>query len=138
MIPGTELVHDKADMIDLIKARRNPDGLPPLEVLRKAIPVGREVFDGDFFAGNETFYVLYEHPILENRNKLYLVGKQDLLPFLQAAIKPERGEGLDITVVRQEDMKDFLICNHDGEMYLLSVPIGSPGCRSVTGRPSPP
>ena len=45
MVPGVEVVDDRAGVIGLLKSRRNPRGLPPLEVLRQARPVGREGAD---------------------------------------------------------------------------------------------
>jgi len=96
------------------------DGLPPLEVLRKAKHVGKEVFESKFFSATESYYVLYEHPALKDHDKVFLVERQELLPFLQAKIKPERGEGLDITVT-SHDLNNFLICNHDGDLFFLVV-----------------
>src|SRR5262249_14922601 len=104
MIPGIELVDHKAETIGLIKSRRNPDQLSPLELLSQARVVGTEVLDSEFFAGNETFYVLYEHPVIEKHNEVYLVKKQELLSFLRTSLKPERSEGLDVTVTPQDDL----------------------------------
>jgi len=51
MVPGVEVVDDRAGVIGLLKSRRNPRGLPPLEVLRQARPVGREGADFYVAAG---------------------------------------------------------------------------------------
>lgn len=134
MLPGVEIVSDKTGIIGLIESRSNPKRLPPIEVLRQARPVGREVFDSEFFSGDKLYYVLYEHPILEGRDKLHLARKEELLPFLQTRIHPERGEGLDITVTSQDDVSGLLICNHDGEMFLLpALGIGDAGAGDSVG-----
>ena len=92
--------------------------LSTFEVLNQAVPTGMEVFCSDFFVGNDTFYLLYEHPVLQDRKKFFLVEKDELLFFLKDKINPDRMEGLDVTVATP-DLRMFLICNHDGEMYLL-------------------
>ena len=51
MVPGVEVVDDRAGVIGLLKSRRNPRGLPPLEVRRQARPVGREGADFYVAAG---------------------------------------------------------------------------------------
>jgi hypothetical protein len=118
VFPGKEIVIERQQLMEDIALRRNPKALSPLEVLGQAQPVGKEVFDSAFFANNSAFYMLYEHPVHWNRNRLFYVEKMDLLHFLDAKIYPERMEGLDVTIVTT-DLQGFLICNHDGEMYLL-------------------
>jgi len=119
IFPGKDVTSEQPQLMEDIDLRMNPERLPPLEVLKQAIPVGNEVFGSDFLAGGDTFYLYYEHPVLQRRKKLFVVHKDDLLSFLNAKIKPDRMEGLDVTVADPE-LRRFLICNHDGEMYLLS------------------
>jgi hypothetical protein len=118
--PGTEVTGEQQHLVEHIKVGINPKKLPPLEVLKLAVPVGKEVFRSDFFAGSDSFYLLCEHPVLQGKKRLFFVDREELLAFLNAEINPDRMEGLDITVARP-DLCRFLICNHDGEMYLLST-----------------
>ncbi|WP_435005290.1 hypothetical protein P12x_003185 [Tundrisphaera lichenicola] len=131
MIPGEEIVIDRELVIDLLRSRRNPKSLPPLELIQQARRVDLEVFDSGFFREETVYYLLYEHPVLKRRDRLYLVRIEELLPFLRSRIKPGRGEGLDLTMTTRDKMEDFLICNHDGDMFLLSTTSSESGADSA-------
>ncbi len=119
IFPGKDITDEQPQLMKDIDLRINPNRLPPLDIIQQAVPVGKEVLGSNFFADSDTFYLYYEHPVLQRRKKMYLVHKDDLMSFLNANIEPDRMEGLDVTVSDPE-LRWFLICNHNGEMYLLS------------------
>jgi hypothetical protein len=118
MFPGREITDERPQLLETIVVKRNPNNLTPFELLQSAAPVGLEELDARFFAESGDFYLLYEHPVLRNRVRLFHVDKHELVHFLKSRIVPDRMEGIDVTVVTP-DLRRFLICNHDGEMYSL-------------------
>lgn len=68
------------------------------------------------FFSAERFVVYYERPDLARHNRLHVVPREELLAFLDDRIRPERGEGVDLTITTFE-MTEFLLTSHDGDMF---------------------
>jgi hypothetical protein len=133
MFPGQDITAESGELIREFRRRRNPAGLPPLDVLRSAARVDKDILRGSPFMQQGTFLVLFEHPVLEDRTRLVSVPRDELLAFVDAKMRPQRGEGRDMTIA-PPDFSVFVICNHDGQMFLL-VP---PGGQICPPNPPPP
>jgi hypothetical protein len=122
MLPGRDITAESADLVGEFRRRRNPAGLAPIDLLRSSTRVTKDALRGPPFDRHDTFLVLFEHPVLERRTRLVTVPRDELLAFADAEILPERGEGRDMTIA-PPDLSAFLVCNHDGDTFLLNPPI---------------
>ncbi len=77
--------------------------------------VGIEFFDSPFFDADR-YLVYYDRHDCPQLNRLSIASRVDLLAFLRDRIRPDRGEGMDLTITTFE-MAEFLITNHDGDMW---------------------
>lgn len=118
MFPGRDITMERSDITKAIIDRRNPLRLSPLELLSRGRYVGKEILTSDMFVGEDPLYMLYEHPVHRFKDRLHLTPAQELAAFLNKEINPETLDGIDVTVTNLT-MDRFLICNHDGEMFLL-------------------
>jgi len=66
----------------------------------------------------DEFYIFYEHPVHEFKNKLFKASSNEVIEFIKEAILPEEGMGLDMTIYSL-DMKTIIAFNHDGDIFLV-------------------
>jgi hypothetical protein len=78
--------------------------------------VGKEFLHSTFFAA-QRFLVYYERHDCPRLNRLQLVSQEELVAFLEERIRPERMEGVDLTITTFE-MAEFLLTNHDGDLWV--------------------
>ncbi len=115
-LPGENITSAQPELIARLDERRTRPGYTPFEAMCFSRRVGKEVLTSPFFA-LERFLVYYERPDSSRHNRLHLVARDELLRFLDERIRPERGEGVDLTITTFE-MSEFLITNHDGDMWV--------------------
>lgn len=67
----------------------------------------------------EECYLLYnKHPVHSYLDRLFVVSRENLIPLLQEKINTKKGEGIDI-IISKKDLTKSIMCNHDGEVFLL-------------------
>lgn len=71
----------------------------------------------DFFRQRDEFYVMYLDPrgVIK---KLYRTCGEDIVGFMKEYIDGERGDGVDI-VICTDDICNAVVCNHDGQIFVL-------------------
>ena len=77
--------------------------------------ISKEFLRSRFFAA-ERFLLYYERHDCPKLNRLHLVTRGELIPFLENCVRPERSQGADLTITTFE-MAEFVITSHDGEMW---------------------
>jgi hypothetical protein len=130
-LPGTDVTASQPDLIARINERRSRPGYTPSETMALSRRVGKDFLHSRFFAA-ERFLVYYERHDCPRLNRLYLVPREELISLLDDRIRPERGEGVDLTITTFE-MAEFLITNHDGDVFYLR-----PSDWPVAPSPRPP
>jgi hypothetical protein len=119
IFPGIRVSHDKANQImkELLH-QINPNNFEPGENIENWVQVGKKVYNSDAFFSEEGYYLFYKHPIHDYQDKLFLTNKTDVIAFLKDRINPDREEGLDV-IVATEDYSKIIVCNHDGQIFLV-------------------
>jgi hypothetical protein len=79
--------------------------------------VGKEEALRSAFFAAERLLVYYERHDCPRLNRLHIVPCEELVAWLDGRIRPERGEGVDLTITGFE-MAEFLVTNHDGDLWL--------------------
>jgi hypothetical protein len=114
-LPGNDVTATQPELIGRLHERRFPAGHSPYEAMCKSQRVGKEVLASAFFAADR-FLLYYERHECPRLNRLHIVGRDELVAFLDERICPERGEGVDLTITTFE-MAEFLITSHDGNLF---------------------
>jgi hypothetical protein len=115
-LPGTDVSLTQFELIARLEERRTRLGYTPLEAMHLSQRVGKDFLRSPFFAAKR-FLVYYERHDCPRLNRLHIVPSEELVAWLDSRIRPERGEGIDLTITGFE-MAEFLITNHDGEMWV--------------------
>ena len=80
--------------------------------------IGVSIYYHQSFIRTPVFYVWLQHPVHAYKEKLFLLKNEQLTRYMRNVIHPEREEGKDMTVT-DTNFSFFIMCNHDGNMYLL-------------------
>ena len=115
-LPGINVTASQPDLIARLEERRTRAGYTPFESMCLSQRVGKEFLRSTFFAA-ERFLVYYERHDCPRLNRLQLVSQEELVAFLEERIRPERMEGVDLTITTFE-MAEFLLTNHDGDLWV--------------------
>lgn len=115
-LPGTDVTAAQPDLIVRLERRYTRPGYTPLEAMRLSRRVGKEFLRSAFFA-NERLLVYHQRHDCPQLSRLHLAPASELVAWLDDRIRPERGEGVDLTITGLE-MAEFLITNHDGDMWV--------------------
>jgi hypothetical protein len=115
-LPGTDVTATQPELIARLNERRSRADYTPFEAMCLSRRVGKEVLHSAFF-GAEQFLVYYERHDCPRLNLLHIVTREELVAFLDKRIRPERAQGVDLTITTPE-MEEFLITNHDGDIWL--------------------
>lgn len=114
IFPGQEITINKSSIIAHIN-----DNLDSVnKSIHHWIRMDERIYDDDVINDYDVFYLFYNHPVHDYLNKLFLTNKDQLLSFMKERINFEREEGIDI-IVMPNDFSKRIICNHDGEIYLV-------------------
>lgn len=116
MIPGID-IKDIAVFKQKINKNLNPSKKPYIELLKVWNLVNKKVYDIINELNYEIFYILYEHPVHEFKDKLSKVNKKELLDFIDNNFFSAENSGTDVTIT-SEDFSVIFVCNHDDEIYL--------------------
>ncbi len=114
-LPGTDVTASQPELIARLNERRSRPGYTPFEAMCLSRRVGKEFLQSPFFAA-ERFLVYYERHDCPKLNRLHLVPGAELVAFLDERIRPERGQGVDLTITTFE-MAEFVLTNHDGDLW---------------------
>ena len=114
-LPGTDVTAIQPELIARLVERCTRPGYTALEAMCQSRRVGKEVLRSPFFAA-EQFLVYYERHDCPRLNRLHIVPREELVAWLDNRIRPERGEGVDITITAFA-MAEFLITNPDGDPW---------------------
>jgi hypothetical protein len=115
-LPETDVTAVQPELIARLLERCTRPGYTAFAAMRRSRQVGKEVLQSTFFAP-EQFLVYHERHDCPRLNRLHIVPREELVALLDNRIRPERGEGVDFTIATFE-MTEFLITNHDGELWL--------------------
>lgn len=119
VFPGTKLVGVEAErVINKINSVQNPYNISNSENIRSWINITDVGYAVELMEAYPLYYLLYEHPVHQYLNKLFLVERVDAISFFKSKINPGKMEGIDVTIAS----KDFLLvitCNHDGDIFLV-------------------
>ena len=115
-LPGINVTASQPDLIARMCERRSRPGYTPFEAMSLSQRVGKEFLHSTFFAA-QRFLVYYERHDCPRLNRLQLVSQEELVAFLEERIRPERMEGVDLTITTFE-MAEFLLTNHDGDLWV--------------------
>jgi AcrR family transcriptional regulator len=103
------------ELIARLAEHRTRPGYTPFEAMCLSQRVGNEFLSSEFFAADR-FLVYYERHDCPQLNRLHLVPREELAAFLAERIRPERGEGADLTITTFE-MAEFVLTSHDGDIW---------------------
>lgn len=115
-LPGTDVTAIQPELISRLEERCTRPGYTAFDAMSQSRRVGKEVLQSSFFAA-EQFLVYYERHDCPRLNRLHMVPREELVAWLDDRIRPERREGVDLTITAF-DMAEFLITNHDGDQWL--------------------
>jgi hypothetical protein len=116
IFPGVKVVDRNTEIRCKILSLVNPNNEVPIENIKKWNRVDDNVYELEALKNFNTYYLLYKHPVHDYRDKLFLVGREELISFMKERIKPSEGEGLDIIITNAEFTK-LVVCNHDGLVF---------------------
>jgi hypothetical protein len=114
-LPGVDVTVSQPELIARLEERRHAPGYSLIQAMAMSDRVGKEFLRSRFFLADE-FLVYFERHDCNKLNRLHVVARHELVAFLNDRIRPERGEGVDLTITTF-DMAEFLITNHDGDMW---------------------
>lgn len=117
IFPGNKITENKTEIMFRVVAQINLDK----DIITGEGEKWERVDDVNcisrILSDSESYYLLYKHPVHEYLDQLYLSKGDELISFIYDRIKPDRLEGLDITIA-SEDFILLVVCNHDGEIYM--------------------
>ena len=118
MFPGIKIDENENALKIKILSRINPDKLDSFENMKRWRKINQKNETLNYLSDFQYYYLLYKHPIHDYKDKLFFVTKEDLIVFIKKKINPDLGEGLDI-IIAPENFSKLVVCNHDGDMYLV-------------------
>jgi hypothetical protein len=114
-LPGTDVTSTQPELIARLEERRHRHGYTPFEAMCLSQRVEKDFLRSAFFM-TEQFLVYYERHDCPRLNRLHVTPREELIAFLDDRIRPERGQGLDLTITTFE-LTDYLLTSHDGDMW---------------------
>ena len=108
---------DSIQLIEAMQKRLNPFNLKPIDLVDSWDTINLQCCLENFLKFHEEFYVFYEHPVHQFKNKLFITHKNQCIEFVKEHINPDEGTGIDVTI-SSLDMKSMIVCNHDGDIFL--------------------
>ena len=116
MLPGI-IIKDLSAYKKKINKILNPNNMPYIEVAKDWKLVNNKVYDIIKELNYDTYYILYEHPVHEFKDKLSKVNKNELIDFIKNNFFSAENDGTDVTIAT-DDFSIIFVCNHDDEIYL--------------------
>lgn len=113
-ISGVKFSKISSEILEAIKPEKVqiPEWFAQLELRTK-----QEILDLLRIDLQDRYYILYNHPVNNQENRLYLSQKDMLLQFIDSCFDEEHGDGIDV-IISDESYKRLIIGNHDGMLML--------------------
>lgn len=117
MFPGSE-ISESSKLVKTIQKRQNPLNLKPIDLLNSWERCDLQWCYENIIDLYDEFYIFYEHPVHNFKNKLFRTNKRECIEWIEEYIRPYEGTGIDVTI-SSLDMKCMIMCNHDGDIFLV-------------------
>lgn len=117
MFPGYE-IKQRNRLVHNLKKIKSSSSLKSDNLSCKWTEISLEFCCSKLSDLQDEFYVFYEHPVHEFKNKLFKASRNEVTGFIKEEILPEEGMGLDMTIYSL-DMKTIIAFNHDGDIFLV-------------------
>lgn len=117
MFPGYE-IKQRNRLVHNLKKIKNPLNQKGCEQFDDWTEISLELCCLILSDLHDEFYIFYEHPVHEFKNKLFKASGNEVSEFIKEEILPEQGLGLDMTIYSL-DMKTIVAFNHDGDIFLV-------------------
>jgi len=130
--PGENLIHSHGSLLREFEQRLNPSCISWLEIWQyHGEVVGKEFFGSSFFHAHDSYYVLYEHPTIAKKREFVEITNESMRNLIdEHTCDHSCGVELDV-IISPKSMREYLICNHDGEMLHLSPEALRKLCRAI-------
>ncbi|MGD2183831.1 hypothetical protein [Lusitaniella coriacea] len=115
MFTGIE-ISESSLLVKEIQKKLNPSSLKPIDLLHTWEKRDLQWCYRNLIDLYDEFYIFYEHPVHNFKNKLLRTKKDECMKFILEYIKPDEGTGVDVTI-SSLDMKSMIVCNHDGDIF---------------------
>ena len=116
MLPGIN-INDIVSFKEKVRMILNPNSEPYIKLIQIWKKIDNKFFEIVKTLNCEIYYILYQHPVHDFKDKLSKTTKKELLDFINNLFFNPPNNGLDIKIVT-EDFSVIFVCNHDDEIYL--------------------
>jgi len=116
LLPGIN-IKDLTTYQNRINEILNPNNESYIKLIKEWKLINTEVYDIIKELHYNNYYILYEHPVHEFKNRLSEVTKKELLGFIHNNFFSAENDGIDVTIATK-DFSVIFVCNHDDEIYI--------------------